>query len=226
MHFARLMVDQIEGQRGAFYTFGDQNNTGLTVSVPYIAAGLLNIREEIRRPLTGWVRCIIPRLPLVLQGPGPNLAWMHSTCTFSWENKTFPDILFSVLAHTRFIVLSSQYLNIREEIRRPLTGWVRCITPRLPLVLQGPGPNLAWMHSICTFSWENKTFPDILFSVLAHIRFIVLSSQYQGTVIVKMPKAKISKHWHCGCACKLETICAITRSTNPKNFMIIGVAGT
>jgi hypothetical protein len=45
MHFVQLMVDQIEGQRGTFYTFGDQNNTGLTVSDPYMAAGLLNIRE-------------------------------------------------------------------------------------------------------------------------------------------------------------------------------------
>jgi hypothetical protein len=52
MHF-ELMVDQIEGQRGAFYTFGDENKTGLIVSVAYTAAGVLNIREEIQRRLTG-----------------------------------------------------------------------------------------------------------------------------------------------------------------------------
>jgi hypothetical protein len=52
MHF-ELMVDQIEGQRGAFYTFGDENKTGLTDSVTYTATGVLNIREEIQRHLTG-----------------------------------------------------------------------------------------------------------------------------------------------------------------------------
>jgi hypothetical protein len=61
---------------------------------------------------------------------------------------------------------------------------------------------------------------------LGHTRFIALLRQYQGTVILKMPKAKIPKHWHCGCAYNPETINAITRSTNQKDFMIIGVAGT
>lgn len=46
MHF-ELMVDQIEGQRGTFYTFGDHNETATPVSVTYMAAGVLNIGEEI-----------------------------------------------------------------------------------------------------------------------------------------------------------------------------------
>lgn len=63
------MVDQIEGQRGTFYSFGDHNKTGpreyclsSIYSVQLLRTGPLNIHEEIQRHLTGWVRCITPRL--------------------------------------------------------------------------------------------------------------------------------------------------------------------